>query len=63
MQGAARTLTTYRPRLALAVYHEIDHLWQLARSLDGLDLGYRFALGHFTAHEEETVLYAWVPAA
>jgi FkbM family methyltransferase len=59
LEGAVRTLAAHRPRLALAVYHEIDHLWQLPRRLAELGLGYGFALGHFTAHDEETVLYAW----
>ena len=59
LAGATATLTRHRPRLAIAVYHDIDHLWQLPRALDGLRLGYRFALGHFTMHAEETVLYAW----
>jgi FkbM family methyltransferase len=58
LRGATRTLEHHRPRLALAAYHEIDHLWQLPRFLDALGLGYRFALGHFTMHDEETVLYA-----
>jgi FkbM family methyltransferase len=59
LSGAVRTLERFRPRLALAVYHDIDHLWQLPRFLAGRGLGYRFALGHFTMHDEETVLYAW----
>jgi FkbM family methyltransferase len=61
--GATRTLTESRPRLAIAVYHDIDHLWQLAQLIDGLGLGYRFSLGHFTMHDEETVLYGVAPNA
>jgi FkbM family methyltransferase len=60
LRGASATLTRCRPRLAIAVYHDIDHLWQLAQLIDGLDLGYRFSLGHFTMHDEETVLYGVV---
>ena len=45
--------------MALAAYHDIDHLWQLPRFLAARALGYRFALGHFTMHDKETVLYAW----
>jgi FkbM family methyltransferase len=61
LRGATKTLTDFRPRLAIAVYHDIDHLWELAQLIDGLDLGYRFDLGHFTMHDEETVLYAVAP--
>jgi FkbM family methyltransferase len=60
--GAVRVLERFRPRLALATYHDIDHLWQLPRFLADLQLGYRFSIGHFTMHDEETVLYGWVPA-
>jgi FkbM family methyltransferase len=60
--GAVRVLERFRPRLALASYHDIDHLWQLPRFLAGLELGYRFSLGHFTMHDEETVLYGWCPS-
>jgi FkbM family methyltransferase len=59
--GARQTLRQFRPRLALAAYHDFDHVWQLAASIDSLGLGYHFALGHFTVHDEETVLFAWVP--
>ena len=61
LAGAVRVLERFRPRLALASYHDIDHLWQLPRFLTGLELGYRFSLGHFTMHDEETVLYGWCP--
>ncbi len=61
LMGAVRVLERFRPRLALATYHDIDHLWQLPRYLAGLELGYRFSIGHFTMHDEETVLYGWVP--
>jgi FkbM family methyltransferase len=59
--GAAGTLERWRPKLALAAYHDIDHLWQLPWALAEAGLGYRFALGHFTMHAEETVIYGWVP--
>jgi hypothetical protein len=61
LRGATATLVRWRPKLALAAYHHIDHLWQLPHALSELGCGYRFALGHFTMHAEETVIYAWVP--
>ena len=61
LRGAVDTLGRFRPRLALAAYHSFDHVWELAKIVDSLGLGYRFALGHFTNHAEETVLFAWVP--
>lgn len=59
--GATDTLCRFTPRMALAAYHRFDDMWALMRQIDALDLGYRFALAHFTPHHEETVLYAWVP--
>jgi FkbM family methyltransferase len=59
LTGAERTLRRFRPRLALAAYHEFDDMWALMRQIDRLELGYRFAMSHFTPHHEETILYAW----
>jgi hypothetical protein len=61
LKGAEQTLRRFTPRLALAAYHQFDDMWALMRQIDQLDLGYRFAMAHFTPHHEETVLYAWVP--
>jgi FkbM family methyltransferase len=61
LAGATETLRHFTPRMALAAYHRFDDMWALMRQIDALDLGYRFALAHFTPHHEETVLYAWVP--
>lgn len=58
LKGARQTIEKHRPELAICVYHSNDDFTRLARFVDGLGLGYRFSLGHFTAHAEETVLYA-----
>ena len=63
LNGAEQTLRRFRPRLALAAYHEFDDMWALMRQVDRLELGYRFAMAHFTPHHEETILYAWVEEA
>jgi FkbM family methyltransferase len=63
LKGAEQTLRRFRPRLALAAYHHFDDMWALMRQIDQLELGYEFAMDHFTPHHEETVLYAWVPEA
>ncbi|HWQ14791.1 MAG TPA: FkbM family methyltransferase [Roseiflexaceae bacterium] len=62
LRGATETLRAHRPRLALAVYHSMDDLVRIPQFLSDLDLGYRFALGHTTIHNEETILFA-APAA
>lgn len=58
LKGAETTLRRHKPDLALCVYHSKEDFTRLARFVDRLNLGYRFALGHFTIHSEETVLFA-----
>jgi FkbM family methyltransferase len=59
LEGAAETLRTFRPRLAVAAYHREDDLLMLPGFLASLELGYQFAIGHYTMSDEETVLFAW----
>jgi FkbM family methyltransferase len=61
LKGARRTLLRDRPRLAISLYHRPEDWTTIPRFIDGLGVGYRFSLGHFTVHSEETVLFAWVP--
>lgn len=58
LRGAEATLRRFRPRLAIAAYHKPDDLAAIPEYLAGLELGYRFQLGHITMHAEETVLFA-----
>ena len=60
LHGAEITLRQFRPKLAICVYHQLEDFWTIPQFLDGLDLGYRFYLRHFTAYGEETVLFAEV---
>jgi hypothetical protein len=48
----------FKPKLAITVCHYFKDFWEIPRFLDGLGLGYRFYLRHFTIHAEETVLFA-----
>jgi FkbM family methyltransferase len=58
LTGAARLTAKYRPGLAISVYHDPGHLWQVPLLIDSWKLGYRFYLrGH--AHSTfDLVLYA-----
>ena len=58
LQGAEVVLRKFRPRLAITVYHRLSDFWEIPQYIDGLGLGYRFYLRHFTTHAEETVLFA-----
>lgn len=58
LQGAEQTLCTFRPRLAIALYHSLDDFVRVPNYLNELNLSYQFFLDHFTIHREETILFA-----
>lgn len=60
LKGALDTLTKHKPKLAISVYHSMNDFIKIPEYLNSLELGYRFFLGHYTIHAEETVLYAIV---
>lgn len=62
LRGAVETLRRFRPRLAISLYHRREDFYTIPEFLDGLGLGYRFFLDHYTIHHEETVLYATAEA-
>lgn len=63
LRGAARTIARFRPRLAISLYHRLSDFWEIPEFVRSLGLGYRFRLGHFSIHREETVLFAAAPPA
>lgn len=58
LRGAEQALRRFRPKLAVALYHDLKDFALIPEYLNGLNLGYRFFLDHFTIHAEETVLFA-----
>lgn len=58
LKGAIETIKTYKPKLAISLYHSMNDFTQIPEFLINLQLGYKFYLGHYTIHSEETVLYA-----
>lgn len=58
LEGATKVLKAYRPKLAVAIYHHLEDWITIPQFLHSLNLGYRFYIGHFTIHLEETVLFA-----
>lgn len=59
LKGAEMTLSKFRPKLAICLYHGIDDFKSIPRYIDGLGLGYKFYLDHSTIHWEETVLFCF----
>jgi FkbM family methyltransferase len=58
LHGAEATLRTFRPKLAVCLYHQMSDFVRIPAYLEGLGLGYSFYLGHVTRYHEETVLFA-----
>jgi FkbM family methyltransferase len=56
--GAVNTIRAHRPGLAICLYHEPAHLWQIPLLIAGWNLGYRFYLRSHSNNGFELVLYA-----
>lgn len=60
LKGAAHTIATHRPKLAVAVYHKPQDFDEIPRYIHQLVPEYRFYLKHNTIHGEETILFGEV---
>lgn len=58
--GAKQTIIKYKPKLAIAIYHNQDQIFEIPQFLNSLNLNYKFYLDHFTTHGEESILFAKV---
>ena len=60
LQGAKKTINTYKPKLAIAIYHSLEDLSRIANWVLDLNIGYKIYLGHYKIFDEETILFAKV---
>ena len=58
LKGAEESIRTFRPKLAISLYHREDDFITIPTYLNNLNVGYEFFLDHFTIYGEETVLFA-----
>lgn len=56
--GARNTITKYRPRLAICVYHKLEDIYEIPAYILSLVPEYKFYLRHYSSCQYETVLYA-----
>jgi FkbM family methyltransferase len=63
LHGAINTIKKNRPKLALSIYHRPQDLELIMEFVDGLELGYKYALrAHNPYCPDAIVLYCWIPA-
>lgn len=58
LKGAKKTIVTYRPRLAICIYHKPEDILEIPLYLQSLVPDYKFYIRHYSNHAIETVLYA-----
>ncbi len=58
LKGAKNTIITYRPKLAISVYHKPEDILQIPLYLQSLVPNYKFYIRHYSNYTIETVLYA-----
>lgn len=57
LAGAENMIAREKPNLAISVYHQINHLWEIILMIEGYQLGYEFYLRNYTGFTYETILY------
>lgn len=57
LKGSINTINEFRPKLAVSLYHKPNDIFELTLWLASILRDYDFFLGHYTIHQEETVLY------
>ena len=58
LRGAGKTIRTFKPRIAVCVYHQEDDLISIPAFLRSLDSWHKLFLDHFTIYNEETIVFA-----
>jgi FkbM family methyltransferase len=58
LRGATQSLKKFKPKLAVALYHNGRDFQEIPEFIEKLGCGYRFYLNHSTIHQEETILFA-----
>jgi FkbM family methyltransferase len=58
LKGAKNTISKYKPKLAISVYHSLNDLVDIPKYIESIDTKYKFYLDHYTIFGEETVLFA-----
>lgn len=60
LEGAVDTITKFKPKLAISIYHNYNDFTGIINQIDSLNLGYKFYIGHASIYASETVLFCKV---
>lgn len=60
LRGAEQTIKTFKPRLAVSVYHKVNDFIDIPEYLLSLVPEYKFYIRHYSVYKYETVLYALI---
>ncbi|MCG8074388.1 MAG: FkbM family methyltransferase [Candidatus Thiodiazotropha taylori] len=55
--GAAQSIQKFQPKLAISLYHKPNDIFELTTYIRDTYPFYHLHIGHYTIHNEETVLY------
>jgi FkbM family methyltransferase len=61
LHGAKETIRQYKPKMALSIYHNPAHLFEVPVYVNSLVPEYCMAVRHHSPIFAESVLYCWVP--
>lgn len=59
LQGAAKTIQNYHPKLGICVYHKPEDICEIPAYILSLNQSYRFYLRHYSLWHTETILYGF----
>ncbi len=57
IEGAQKIISTYHPRLAISVYHNVGDFWRIPEQILKLHTDYEILLRHYTESIYETVMF------
>jgi len=56
--GAKKLIATQKPKLAIAIYHRPEDIWEIPNAILEINPEYKFYMRHYTLCEYDTILYA-----
>ncbi len=59
LKGARRTISTYKPKLAICIYHKNQDIIEIPKYILALNPDYKISVRHYCIEGTETVVYAY----